>query len=508
MPFEGATPLLTAAEMRAWDSEAIERVGIPERLLMENAGRAAACVVHALYPIGLVAAAIGKGNNGGDALVMLRCLAAWGRDVVMVAQEDGAIRDELLHGYHIPRFEPEDADAAFASAAVIVDGLLGTGATGAPRGAATHLIRAMSDASLPIVALDGPSGVDLTTGATAGVAVSADVTVSFGAPKRGHLLYPGRSHTGRLVVVEVGFPPFDPRAASAVLITREWAERHTPEIPWNAHKGTTGQVVVVAGRSGMGGAAILAAMGALRAGAGLARIVSHPDNRVVVQGSIPEAIFQSREGDGVRDAFQNADSIVIGPGMGTDADALSCLELALSESKGIVVMDADAITLLSRHPDLLAGDIGPRVLLTPHPRELGRLMEMDTDEVVADPFEAAARAVVRFGCAVLLKGAPSIVARLGNPTLVNVTGHSGVATGGMGDTLSGVAGAFAAAGATPAEAGALALHFAGRAAEIAGRGRGLLPRDVAESLPAALVAKGLPDRLQRAEVILDLPAPV
>jgi ADP-dependent NAD(P)H-hydrate dehydratase / NAD(P)H-hydrate epimerase len=280
-----------------------------------------------------------------------------------------------------------------------------------------------------------------------------------------------------------------------------------PEIPWNAHKGTAGQVVVVAGRSGMGGAAILAAMGALRAGAGLARIVSHPDNRVVVQGSIPEAIFQSREDDGVREAFRGADAIVIGPGMGTDDDARSCLELALRESQCPLVMDADAITLLSRHPDLLGGDAAARVLLTPHPRELGRLMEMDTEDVVSDPFEAAARAVVRFGCAVLLKGSPSIVARLGEPTLVNISGHSGVATGGMGDTLSGVAGAFAAAGANPAEAGALALHFAGRAAEIAGRGRGLLPRDVAEAMPEALQAAGPPNRLQRADVILDLPAP-
>jgi ADP-dependent NAD(P)H-hydrate dehydratase / NAD(P)H-hydrate epimerase len=493
--------------MRAWDSEAIERLGIPERLLMESAGRGAATVVHALYPTGRVAAAIGKGNNGGDALVMLRCLAAWGREVVAVTQEDGALRDELLHGHQVPVRDAEDADTVFASAAVIVDGLLGTGATGAPRGAATHLIRAMAEAARPIVALDGPSGVDLTTGATAGVAVSADVTVSFGAPKRGHLLDPGRSHTGRLIVVEVGFPPLDPRAAAAVLITAEWARLHTPTIPWNAHKGTAGQVVVIAGRSGMGGAAILTSLGALRAGAGLARVVSHPDNRVVIQASIPEAIFQSRGEEGVREALREADAIVIGPGMGVDAESRSLLELALGESLGTVVMDADAISLLSRHPDLFSADAASRVLLTPHPRELARLMEMETEEVVADPFEAADRAVVRFGCAVLLKGAPSIVARLGEPTLVNLTGHSGVATGGMGDTLSGIAGAFAAAGATPAEAGALALHFAGRAAELAGRGRGLLPRDVAESLPTALLATPPPDRLQRADVILDLPPP-
>jgi ADP-dependent NAD(P)H-hydrate dehydratase / NAD(P)H-hydrate epimerase len=365
----------------------------------------------------------------------------------------------------------------------------------------------MRDAGRPIIALDGASGVDLTTGEVAGEVVTAGVTISFGAPKRGHLLHPGRTHTGRLMVLEVGFPPIGADGSSALLVTPTWVHRVIPQIPWNAHKGTTGKVLVVAGRPGMSGAAILAAMGALRSGAGVTRILSPGENRLPIQTVLPEALFLAREDPETHGALENADAIVIGPGMGVGDEERSCLESALRRSRAPVIMDADAVTLLGRHPELLPASEGERVLLTPHPLELARLMGMETEDVVADPFEAAERAAERFSCAVLLKGSPSIVAAPGDPTLVNSTGHSGVATGGMGDTLAGAAGAMAAAGATPREAGALALFLCGRAAEIAGLGRGLLPRDVAEALPAAIAERPREPAPRGVRVLLDLPAP-
>jgi ADP-dependent NAD(P)H-hydrate dehydratase / NAD(P)H-hydrate epimerase len=253
---------------------------------------------------------------------------------------------------------------------------------------------------------------------------------------------------------------------------------------------------------------VLAGTGALRAGAGMAVLVSPGANRTILQTALPEALYVDRdEADG--DALAGADAVVAGPAMGTDDASLALLRSIAREGDAPMLLDADAVTLLARNPDLRE-DIGDRpLLLTPHPGEMGRLLSKSTADVVADAFAAAAEAAERFRCAVLLKGAPSLVAAPGRPTRVNVTGHSGLATGGNGDVLSGVAGAFLALGMDPADAAAAALYFAGRAAEIAGRSRGLLPTDVAAALPAALLEEpadagggDLPG------VFLDLPAPV
>ncbi|CAN5833127.1 NAD(P)H-hydrate dehydratase [soil metagenome] len=493
--------------MRAWDRSTTEGAGVPERLLLESAGRAAAGVVAELYPTGRIVAAVGKGNNGGDALVMLRCLRAWGRDVAAVLSHTEALSEHLLHGWSVPAVGPEQAEVAFAGAAVVVDGLLGTGASGAPRGAVAEMIRAMRSSGRPILALDGPSGVDLTTGRVDGEAVAADVTLTFGAPKRGHLLPPGGSCTGRLIVLEVGFAPISSAQLTSCLITSDWAADNLPRLPWNAHKGDAGTIVVIAGRSGMSGAAILVGMGALRSGGGVVRIISPDENRISIQSNLPEALFTPRSSDQVSDVLGSADGIVIGPGMGTDDQSRKCLAVAMEASTAPMIVDADALTLISRDEGLLPDAARERVLMTPHPLELGRLLRMETEDVVADPFAASTRAAERFGCAVLLKGAPSMVARAGTATLVSVEGHSGVATGGMGDTLAGAAGAFVAAGATPMHAGALALFFCGRAAEIAGRGRGLIPRDLSDALPLALQRPTRYSCLRYPGVLLDRPPP-
>lgn len=497
-------PLLTSAEMRRWDERSIRTLGIPERVLMESAGRAAARLLHEQYPAGRVAAAVGRGNNGGDAVVLLRALRAWGREVVAVPVGGATLPEELRHGWELPVAPPDEAAEVFRGAGVLVDGILGTGASGPPREPQAALVRALNGAHRPIVALDGPTGVDLTDGSVAGEAVRADVTIAFGAPKRGLVLFPGREHAGRILVVEVGFPPLAPDEASAALLTLPWAGAALPRVPANAHKGTVGAVCVVAGRAGMGGAAIMVAMGALRAGAGMARVVSAEANRVPLQAAVPEAIFVDREGEDVDDALDASRAVVVGPGIGRDGDALLLLRRVLRRFTGPVLLDADALTLLAGHPDLLPPADAGRVLLTPHPGEMARLLETRTEQVVADPFGAAARAADRFGCAVLLKGAPSLVAGGGGPVLASVAGHSGVATGGMGDTLAGVAGAMLARGLRPREAAAVAIHLAGRAAELAGRGRSLLPRDVAEALPRALEEPAPRARRRSPDLLLEI----
>ena len=508
LPFHAAArvPVLTADEMRAWDEHAIRSLAVPEPVLMEAAGRAAAAVVHRLYPEGRVVCAAGSGNNGGDALVVARTLRAWGRDVALLAAGSRKPDGALLHGWEVERVDAGRMDDAFRAAAVIVDGLLGTGGTGAPRGAYADAIAALNRAGRPVVALDGPSGVDLTTGSAAGEAVRAEATVTFGAPKRGLLLFPGRALTGRIVAVEIGFPPLADAASSARLITPAWARGVLPAVPPNAHKGMTGKVSIVAGRAGMAGACVLAGLGALRAGAGMASLVSPGANREILQSALPEALFVDR--DALDPHFQaGSKAVVAGPGMGTDDGALELLRrIARGGGDAPLLLDADAVTLLARNP-ALREEIGARPLvLTPHPGEMARLLDRDTESVAADPFAAAAEAAERFACAVLLKGAPSLVAAPGRPTLVNVAGHSGVATGGNGDVLSGVVGALLAGGMEPADAAAAGLYFAGRAAEIAGRGRGLIPRDVADALPAALAEDAARESpLALPGVVLDLP---
>lgn len=507
-PFHGVgrVPVVTAEEMRAWDVRAVQELGIPEPVLMESAGRAAAAAIHRLYPEGRVVCAEGSGNNGGDARVAARTLRAWRRDVILVRIGARAPDPGLLHGWDVDSIDAGGMVDAFRGASVIVDGLLGTGATGAPRGAYADAIAAMNGAGRPIVALDGPSGVDLTTGAADGVAIRAEVTVTFGAPKRGLLRFPGRALAGRILAVEIGFPPLADDAASARLLTPAWVRGLVPPIPPDAHKGTMGRVVIVAGREGMAGACVLAGLGALRAGAGMAVLVSPGANRTILQTALPEALFVDRDAADA-DIQAGAKAVVAGPGMGTDGDALALLREIVRGGDAPLLLDADAITLLAADPTL-RDEAGDRpLLLTPHPGEMGRLLSRSVGEITADPFAAAAEAAERFRCAVLLKGAPSLVAARGAVTRVNVAGHSGIATGGNGDVLSGIVGALLAREMEPVDAAGAGLYLAGRAAEIAGRGRGLLPRDVADALPAALFEEapresplGLPG------IVLDLPA--
>ena len=320
----------TAKEAAAFDRTAIERQGVPRSALMECAGRSAAEILDRLVPQGEVLALIGGGNNGGDGLVLLRTLHAWGRPVraVLVADRD---HEDLLRGWQIP-FETDDGlghdsgdlDTVFRAASVIVDGILGTGISGAPRDRQARAIRAINRAERPVFALDTPSGVDGDTGQIAGEAVNADVTIAFGWPKLGTLLQPGRSRVGRLIAVEIGFPPVPERGFGAVATTPAWAAENWPRREPDAHKNSVGALLLVAGCPGMAGAAVMAARAALRAGVGLLRVVSSSENRSIIQESVPEAIFVPAEDvDKVRDAAAASQAVGAGPGLGNGTDARS-----------------------------------------------------------------------------------------------------------------------------------------------------------------------------------------
>lgn len=514
-PFaRGLVPVATGKESAAFDRFTTQERGVPEPTLMESAGRGVAEVVQRLYPRGEVVAVVGAGNNGGDALVALRTLAAWGRDVRAVIVADRPPADPLLHGWNVDSVRDDVAgDGAWdmlATADVVLDGVFGTGAEGAPRARQARAIGAINGAPAPVVAIDIPSGVDAASGTAAGETVRAGVTVAFGWPKLGTLIGEGRVLRGRLVVVEIGFPPVPEGQFGAALLTPAWAasarRRREPE----THKYRVGTVLVVAGRPGMAGAAVLAARAALRAGAGLVYVTSAPENRVVLQSAAPEAIFvDAADAAALTERAAAVDAIAVGPGIGTDTDGERLLAAVLDAASQPVVLDADALTLLGNgRPHSLAEVAAARpTLVTPHAGEMERITGRTREQIGTQRVEIARATAVELGCAVLLKGLPSLVAAPDAPVLIDSVGTSDLATGGMGDVLTGTAGALLARGLAPRVAGALALHGSGRAAVRAGRGEGILPVDVVSHLRDALAEPGPGESdLDLPCVVLDLDA--
>jgi len=492
-------PAPTGAESSAFDAEAIDKLGVPQPVLMENAGRSAAQVAARLFPEGRVVGFVGAGNNGGDALVLLRTLAAWGRDVKAVLVADRASPEPLSHGWDIPTVSDAELgedqaawDALLSPAALLVDGILGTGVQGAPRARQAAAIERLNAAGRPVLAIDIPSGVHSGTGQMPGGAVAADVTVSFGAPKLGSLLPPGRAQVGRQVTVEIAFPPMDGPSFTAQVVTPAWAQARLPGRGTDTHKNEVGRVLVVAGRAGMAGAAVLATRGALRAGAGLVQVCSPPSNREILQGAVPEAIYvDASDDDALMDALGQAGAVVIGPGLGTDEDAAALLARVLAGPPVPTIVDADGLNLMARDEGSLAKVAAGRpLLITPHLGEMARLTGSAGEDISSDRVAAAQAGTRSYGCALLLKGAPSLVAGGTAPLLVDTQGSSDLAAAGMGDVLAGVIGALLAQGLGPAEAGAVGLYLSGRAANIAALGASLTPQDVVERLPDALAERG------------------
>lgn len=478
--------LSTADEMAELDRRATSSGAIPERALIESAGREVARLVQARWPAGPVVALAGSGHNGADALVALRCLKAWGRPVRAVACGTGPPEPDVLAGWDIPLEETGDLPEALERAAVLIDGILGTGVAGPARAPQAAAIRKANVSGLPIVAVDGPSGADFTTGGVPGECVRAALTVSLGWPKLGLLRHPARGLCGDIVAVEIGFPPPEaPLGARA--ITAPWVRRAMlrPR-PLDAHKGKAGYLALVAGQAGMAGAAVLAARAAVRGGAGIVRVVSDPRNREILQSSVPEALFIPwDEAAAVRESVAWCHAVALGPGLGRGPERRALAERVLAEREGRpALVDADGLNLWAGETEELARLLGGHALLTPHPGELARLLEVSVSDVLADPPARAREAADRLRCTVLLKGSPSLVAREGEPLRVSTTHTPALATGGTGDVLTGLAGAYLAAGAEPADAGAAALFLSGLAAASAPAAIGHAASDLPDRIPA------------------------
>lgn len=483
--------------------------GTPSAELMGRAGaacsRAAARMLGGTYGRRILIVC-GKGNNGGDGFVLGQHLARAGAlCTIALLAEPSQLQGDSLTAYRragatpgcLIRSRPVAADLQRSD--LVVDALVGTGFKGALSGPFAQAVEAINGSGKPVLALDIPSGVDGETGAVPGVAVRARVTVTMGALKCGLLLQPGAACAGRIEVADIGILP-QALTARLTLATPTDAAAVLPPRPPGAHKRSVGKVLVVAGSAGMSGAAVLAAAGALRTGAGLVRMAIPASVAAQVGPQLKEALTLGlAESDGklsqgaagpVMDLAREMDALAIGSGLGRGEQVTGFVRTVLDAVGNPVVLDADGLAAYSSQLQALRTRPGPTVL-TPHSGELGGLLGCSAGEVDADRIGSARQAAGQSGCIVLLKGFRTVVACPDGRAVLVDAGGPVLATAGTGDVLTGVIAALVAAGLDPfdaAWAGACLHGAAGsRLADRMGD-RGVLAGDLAGELPLAIKA--------------------
>ena len=457
---------------------------------MESAGRAVAVVLSDRYAHLLragVLVAAGPGNNGGDGWVLARALHRLEVPVwVTPSQPASELCERMARLARAEGVREVSPDGPWPTVALAVDALLGTGASGAPRPAIASLMERIHDLEIPVLAIDGPTGVDLSTGVVHGP-IRADLTVTFGGLRRGHVL--ARDEVGNVIVVDIGLPSPDP--AWPTLITDAQAVEWLRRLQARDHKGTRGRVVIVGGAAGMTGAIRMAARAAFAAGAGLVHAVAPPDTVAALVQAEPDLQtlaqpFDQPASSELLDLIQKADALAIGPGLGREQGRRELVASLIAVAKA-VVLDADALVAFAgRASELAQLARGRPLVLTPHPGEFRTLFPDLAAMRELDPWSAAASAAQAAGATLLLKGVPSVVASSGASLWTVAAGNPGLATGGSGDVLTGLVSTGLSQGLEPAAAAAWAAQALGRAADIAARrhtARALRPMDVVSALP-------------------------
>ena len=508
--------VVTAEEMKQLDRRTIEEFQIPAAVLMENAGlRVVEEIEKTWGPAGgkTVTVAVGKGNNGGDGLVVARhLLERQARVHVFLLTPPDQMAGETranLERYQkssgrvrvVTEVTPGDLDQALSQSDLIVDALLGTGLSSPVEGAAARMIAAIIASGKPVVAVDLPSGIHTDTGQVMGIAVKATVTVTFALPKRGLLLYPGSDYTGRLKVADIGIPPALVRRLSGGvrwITAAEVSEGFGPR-PLNAHKGTFGHVLVIAGSAGKGGAAVMASLSALRTGAGLVTLAlpsglegTLPDRPLEIMTlPLPQTDDRSLGRAALEPLLkfaQDKSVAAVGPGLSTHPETAFVVHGLIEQLAIPMVIDADGLNVLAGRLDLLARARAP-IVLTPHPGEMARLMGWSSQAVQTDRLGTAAGFAKRHGVTVVLKGARTIVADPGGAATFNSTGNPGMATAGTGDVLTGMIAGLIAQGHKPEQAARLGVYLHGLAGDLAAAEIGevgLLAGDLIRRIPAAI----------------------
>lgn len=511
--------IATSEQMRELDRKTIEECGVPGIELMEKAGKGAFEQILRAFPrfeAGTVSIVCGRGNNGGDGYVVARHLLDQGAavKVYLLSEKDrvrgdallalealeeagGGIEAEVLGDGDLPRLR-----AGIDSSDLVVDAILGTGLKKDVAGVAKEAIEIINASGKPVAALDIPSGVDATTGHVLGSAVTADLTVTFGLAKIGQSIYPGAGHVGQLEIVDIGIPDEVVEASSikAELMDRASLAGILRPRDGESHKGRHGHLLVLAGSTGKTGAATLTCMGAARVGTGLITlgipksinpIMEMKLTEVMTETLPEEADLGTLSKDALDRVFELSDgksALAIGPGISTRFQVIQLIHDIVRRLEIPMVLDADAITAVSREPSWLKNALVP-VILTPHPGEMSRLAGIPVPEVQADRIGVAREFATANKVILVLKGARTVIAFPDGTVSVNPTGNPGMATGGMGDVLTGMVAGFLAQGYDPADSARLGVYLHGlagdRAAERIGP-VGILAGDLLPEIPGLI----------------------
>jgi ADP-dependent NAD(P)H-hydrate dehydratase / NAD(P)H-hydrate epimerase len=486
--------VLNSAQMREADRRTIEEIGIPSLVLMENAGRQAVAAMEAMYSDLLerqVAVLCGRGNNGGDGFVIARTLIQRGADVavfligrVAEVRGDARVNLEILGRLGLTVVEIADSQAwelhvsEVTDCTLIVDAIFGTGLNAPVSGFIESVIADVNASGIPVVAIDLPSGLSADSPEPIGPSIDAGLTITIAAPKLPLVLPPGELRAGDIVIADIGIPAgvLDNVDGPRVELLTRGAMRElvTPRSA-DSHKGDYGRVLLVSGSAGKTGAAHLAALGALRSGAGLVTVATPTSCQPVLAAMAPEymteALLDGPEGLDIDEAERVVDMardvIAIGPGLGQAQATREFVRQVVDRATMPLVVDADGLNAFAGDPDRLAGREGRDIIITPHPGEMARLVGMSTDEVQANRLRVARDFAVSNHLFVVLKGHRTLIATPDGKVFINPTGNPGMATGGTGDVLTGMIAAWLAQLLDPEAACKLAVYLHGLAGDLA-----------------------------------------
>lgn len=510
--------LVSAAEMARLDRQTIDEIGIPGIVLMENAARGAAAFYEEAVPDLLerqITVVAGAGNNAGDGFVLARIFHGRGATVRVVClrpperlQGDALTNFSILTKLDIPvHVWSEDADFEeqwpwIRESGVIIDAILGTGLSSEMRGLYRQIVEAVNKlTNIPVLAVDIPSGLDAGSGKPLGLAIRATATATFGFAKIGLVIDPGREFVGRLKLVDIGIPR---EVAERCGIQRWWLDEELlwgwlPPRPLTAHKGTAGHMTVLSGSRGKTGAATLICQAAARVGAGLVTLFIPESLNPILEIKLTEAMTWPVAETGDQSPSLTAlpeilaflsgkQAMAIGPGISLHSSTRSLVLELIQRSPCPLVLDADALTAVAEDLSVL-GKASQPMILTPHPGEMARLIQGSTRDVQENRIEVASEFSRRHGVVLVLKGNRTIVAAPDGAIAVNSSGTPAMASGGMGDTLTGMIAGFLSQGLAPFKAACLSVFVHGAAADrcfgsIASRG--LLASDLLSEIPVVI----------------------
>ena len=488
---------LTGQQMKKADIHTIDSIGIPSMVLMERAALGVVQMVEREVPqMTTVLVVCGSGNNGGDGYAIARLLHLKGYQVTLcfVGNEDKRSKENLMQKkiaeyYHIPvKQEIEEQEYS-----VIVDAVFGTGLSRKIEGTYAETIELLNTMKGYKVAVDIPSGMSDDTGMPLGIAFRADLTVALGFLKRGHVMISGNPYVGKLVTADIGIyeDAFETKETYTYCYDMEDFKENFPKRPEQSHKGSFGKVLLIAGSQGMAGAAILCARAAYMTGAGLVQIYTHEDNRAIIQESLPEAIlttYRSYDNEKLQELLVWADVVGIGCGLGMSETALQIVEHSIKHTEKPCVVDADALNLLAGNMQLLEG-IRETFVLTPHMKEMARLLSCEVGVLVDNKVPYLSDFVKKYAVTCVLKDARTLVAKDNEQLFLNLTGNCSMAKAGSGDVLCGIVCGILAQGASPYDGACLGVYLHGMAGDMAMESKGkysVLAGDIVENIGEVL----------------------